>query len=67
MPTSRRIFNAWIWKTAAATALVTATGGGCGGGGPLSGEPKKYEGGGPIPEATGEEIQDNPAPKSKKR
>ncbi len=38
---------------------------GCSDGGMMSGEPKKYEGGGPLPEMKGEELPDPSSPKGK--
>ncbi|MDX2038329.1 MAG: hypothetical protein SFX72_16890 [Isosphaeraceae bacterium] len=40
---------------------------GCSGDGPLSSQPKKYEGGGPLPEMKGDEITETSPTKSQGR
>ncbi|MFO0951642.1 MAG: hypothetical protein U0835_10925 [Isosphaeraceae bacterium] len=63
MQVTRRSFVSLLSPALAAACLAAAAG--CSGGGPLSGEPKKYEGGGPLPEMKGEEVTDEPSAKSK--
>jgi hypothetical protein len=61
MPVTRRALAPCLLKTLAAVCLIPTVG--CSGSGLFSSEPKKYAGGGPIPEA-GEEV---PEAKPKKR
>jgi hypothetical protein len=52
-----------LWGLAAACLISAA---GCSGG-MLSSEPKKYEGGGPLPEFKGVEEPEKPSPKTNRR
>lgn len=63
MKMSRRTLCHELTRFAAALGLLAGTG--CGGGGMLSSEPKKYEGGGPLPEMKDDEITETPRARRK--